>query len=64
LIWLKIEAAIARAKLFDPLEDRATRFFVLQAGGSPGARQATELDEIQMLPVAEAPHVRSNFLHR
>jgi hypothetical protein len=61
---LKIEAAIARAKLFDPLDDRAAGSFVLQAGSSSDPRQATEMDEIQMLSVAEAPHVRPNLFHR
>jgi hypothetical protein len=64
LIWLKTEAAIARAKLFDSLNDRTARFFVLQTGSSPDTRQATEMDEIQMLSVAEAAHVRPNFFHR
>src|SRR4029077_3263884 len=60
---LKIEAPIARAKLFDPLDDRAAGFFVLQAGSSSDPRKATKVDEIQMLSVAEAPHVRPNFFH-
>ena len=64
LVRLKIEAAIARAKLFDPLNDRAAGFFVLQTGSSSDARKATEMDEIQMLSVAEAPRVRPNFFHR
>jgi hypothetical protein len=50
--------------LFDPLEDRSAVIFVLQSGRSPDARKATEVDEIQMLSVAEAPQVRPNFFHR
>ena len=64
LIRLKIEAAIARAKLLDPLDDCAAGFFVLQAASSSYARQGTEIHEIQMLSVSEAPHVRSNLFHR
>jgi hypothetical protein len=64
LIWLKIEAAIARAELFDPLHDCATGFLVLQAGSNSDTGKATEMDEIQMLSVAEAPHVGPNFFHR
>jgi hypothetical protein len=59
-----MEAAIARAKLFDPLKDRTTRFFVLQVGSSSDARQATEMHEIQVLSVAEGPRIGPNFLHR
>ena len=57
LIWLKVEAAIARAKLFDSLDNCATRFFVLDAGSSSDAREATEMHEIQVLSVAEASRV-------
>ena len=64
LIRQRIEASIARAKLFDPPDDRSAVIFVLQAGSSSDARQATEMDEIQMLSVAEAPRVRANFFHR
>ena len=64
LVRLKIEAAIARAKLFDPLNDRAAGCFALQTGSRSDARKTTEMDEIQMLSVAEAQHVRPNFFHR
>ncbi len=64
LIRQRIEASIARAKLFDPLDDRSAVLFVLQSGRSPDARKATEMDEIQMLSVAEAQRVRPNSLHR
>jgi hypothetical protein len=64
LVRLRIVPAIAGAKLFNPLDDRPAAIFVLQAGRSSDARKATEMYEIQMLSVAEAPHVRPIFSGR
>ena len=64
LVRLKIEAAIARAKLFDPLNDRAAGSFALQTGSRPDARKTTEMDEIQMLSIAKAPGVGANLFDR